>query len=298
MNRIQISESVSIAKIVTGLWRLKHWNMNDQQILSFIEQNVELGMSTMDHAWVYGSERLFGGALKVDPSIRNKIEIITKCGIKPIGETSLHASGTNHYSSSFRTIVDSLDTSLTDLNTDHVDVYLLHRPDYLMKIDEVAKAFEQIKQQGKAKSFGVSNFSKAQFELLQSVLDEPLVTNQVEFSPYQTDFLESGLPEVSQKTGQSMMAWSCLAGGRLFDSKDPKAQRLLTTLQNIQNEIGAKSIEQVVYAWMFKLPYNVIPMTGTGNLDRIKLAASADEYTLNHEQWYQILEASNGHCVA
>ncbi|MCJ8312003.1 MAG: aldo/keto reductase [Saccharospirillaceae bacterium] len=298
MNRIQINKDVSIAKIVTGLWRLKHWNMSAQQILVFVEQNIELGMSTMDHAWVYGSEAPFGQALKLDPAIREKIEIISKCGIKPIGKTELHASNTNHYSSSYQTITESLNQSLSDLNTDYVDIYLLHRPDYLMDITEVAKAFKQIKKQGKAKAFGVSNFSKEQFELLQSALDEPLVTNQVEFSPYQTELLTSGLPELMQKTGQTIMAWSCLAGGKLFDSNNNKAKRLLDTIKTIQKQIGAKSIEQVVYAWMFKLPFNVIPMTGTGNIERIKLAANAYEYTLSHEQWYQILEASNGHAVA
>ncbi|BCE02416.1 aldo/keto reductase [Marinicellulosiphila megalodicopiae] len=293
MNRVQLTENISIARIVTGLWRLKHWNLSTQELIAFIEKNIEIGMTTMDHALVYGSEAPFGKALKADPTLRDKIEIISKCGIKPVGNSALHAKQTNHYSSSFKTITESLNQSLSDLNTDQVDIFLIHRPDYLMNINEVAKAFEQIKKQGKAKSFGVSNFSKTQFDLLQSVIDEPLVTNQVEFSPYQTEFLESGLPELSQKTGQSIMVWSCLAGGKIFDTSDEKAVRLLGTLTKIQHEIGAISVEQIVYAWLLKLPYNVIPMTGTSNIDRIVLASQAQYCELSDEQWYEILEASN-----
>ena len=202
--------------IIAGFWRTKHWGMTPQELNCFIKSLLELGIYKFDHAFVYRSEAPFGQALALSPELRDKIHIISKCGICPPGETSLHAKGTAHYNSSEKLILGSVDHTLKDLQTDHIDTLLIHRPDYLMNIDEVSNAFNKLKESGKVKNFGVSNFNTHQFELLQSVLDIKLCTNQIEFSPFETSALDNGLLDQCYRHKIQPMLWSCLGGGRIL----------------------------------------------------------------------------------
>lgn len=287
-------QALEVSQFIAGFWRLKHWGLSAKELLSFIDAIMDMGITTMDHAMVYRSEAPFGAALALKPGLRQQMEIVTKCGIRPAGFGPLGASHTSHYDSSAAAIIESTEASLQDLGTDYIDVLLLHRPDYLMDVHEVAEAFAQLKAQGKVRYFGVSNFSPAQFDALQNAWGDGLVTNQIELSPYHMQALESGVLEQCTSYGVRPMLWSCLAAGQLLTPEDAKGQRLLAALQRVKEETGADSVEQVVYAWVLALPCQPVPLLGTSKLERIADAVKGLSIQLTREQWYSIWEASNG----
>lgn len=293
-----MSKSHSVfSPMIQGYWRMAEWGMNTQQQYAFVQQHLELGITTVDHAPVYGPdsacEKMFGQVLALDSSLREQIQIVSKCGIYR-GE----GKQVNHYNSSKAAIIESVEQSLARLNTDHLDVLLLHRPDLLMDADEAAQAFEQLKSAGKVKHFGVSNFTPAQFDLLQSRVDTPLLTNQVEINPVNLQVTEDGTLEQLQQQRVQPMAWSCLAGGQIFTDNSEQAVRLRETLAQVGEEIGAQCIDQVIFAWVMRLPAKPIPIIGSGNIQRVKAAVGSLQLELSHEQWYRIWVASKGHGVA
>lgn len=287
-----------LSEIVQGYWRMGDWGMTSQQHLSFLQSHVELGVSTVDHAHVYGSgpscEELFGKALKLDPSIREKIEIVSKCGIELVADDDKQV---NHYDSRPAAIEKSVTTSLSRMAIESLDVLLIHRPDWLMDVDAIAESFTRLKDSGKVQHFGVSNFTAAQYTLLQSRLDAPLVTNQVEINPLNQAAITDGTLDQLQQHRVRPMAWSCLAGGRVFTEQSDQMNRLNATLNEIADEIGAASIDQVLYAWSMVLPSNPIVIVGSGNIERVKAAADALKLTLSREQWYRIWVAATGQGV-
>lgn len=292
----------SFSEFVAGFWRMDSWGMSAQQRLRLIEQYLALGVTSMDHADIYGvyqCESLFGEALALKPSLRSQMQIISKCGIKPMFG-GMEGRYVNHYDTSKAHIINSVEQSLMRLNTDHIDVLLIHRPDPLMNADEVASAFTELKRAGKVKHFGVSNFTTAQFELLQSRLEEPLITNQVEISPLLLNTLHDGTLDQCQQKRVRPMAWSCLAGGRFFNTQllnNEQTQRLLTTLQHIAQEVGTTDISQVIYAWVRMLPSRPVPIIGSGNIERIRAAVNSDSIHLDKQQWFSVWQASMGHSV-
>lgn len=214
-----MSEShFTFSEFVAGFWRMESWDMTPMQRLSLIEQYLELGVTTMDHADIYGQyqcETLFGEALALKPALRQQMQIVSKCGIKPAFACRPERY-VNHYDTSCEHIIASVEHSLKQLNTDYLDLLLIHRPDPLMDADAVAEAFKILKQAGKVQHFGLSNFTNAQFFLLQSRLDAPLVTNQVELSPLAMSTLHDGTLDLCQQRRIRPMAWSCLAGRNNF----------------------------------------------------------------------------------
>ncbi|MDT3274426.1 aldo/keto reductase family oxidoreductase [Shewanella sp. SP2S2-4] len=295
-----MSEShFTFSEFVAGFWRMESWDMTPMQRLSLIEQYLELGVTTMDHADIYGQyqcETLFGEALALKPALRQQMQIVSKCGIKPA--FACHPERyVNHYDTSCEHIIASVEHSLMQLNTDYLDLLLIHRPDPLMDADAVAEAFKILKQAGKVQHFGVSNFTNAQFSLLQSRLDAPLVTNQVELSPLAMSTLHDGTLDLCQQRRIRPMAWSCLAGGRIFETTNPQAVRLHQTLKLIAEQVGAQDISQVIYAWVRMLPSRPVPLIGSGNIERIKRAVASNEIQLDRQQWFSIWQASMGHSV-
>lgn len=289
-----------IGELVLGFWRLLDWQMSPQACVKFVEQAIELGIVDTDHADIYGQyecEAKFGEALQVAPHLRDQIRIITKCGIRPALAKKGLAGKANHYDSSKAHIISSAQQSLRHFNTDRLDTLLIHRPDYLMNVDEMAEAFITLKQNGDVVNFGVSNFTPSQFALLQSRLDFSLVTNQIECSPYEMKALDDGTLDQCQQLRVHPMLWSPLAGGKLFNTADEKALRLQTTLQQVGEEIGAPSIDQVAYAWLATLPSKPSIVLGTGNIERVRSAVTAMQLALSKEQWYRIWQASTGHSV-
>ena len=284
------------SKLVQGYWRLEAWYMNAQARLSFLKEHVEMGITTVDHAAIYSGghcESLFGEALKLEPTMRDNIEIVSKFGINGIA-TGAGEKRVSHYDSSKQAILDSTDNSLRRLGVEQLDTLLVHRPDFLMDADQVADAFTHLKQSGKVKHFGVSNFTASQFDLLQSRLDMPLVTNQVEINPMHFDVLENGVCDQLQQYRVRPMAWSCLAGGNIFSAQTEQAKRLRETLMDLVEELGANSIEQVIFAWVLKHPSNPVALIGSGKIERVTEAVGALALQMNTEQWYRVWVASKG----
>ncbi|WP_455424614.1 aldo/keto reductase family oxidoreductase [Dryocola sp. LX212] len=296
VQRITISpQGPEFSRLVVGYWRLMEWNMSPRQLASFIEEHVELGITTADHADIYGGyacEAAFGDAMRLVPHLREKMEIVTKCGIATTANPD-HALG--HYITDRSHIISSAEASLQKLATDYLDLLLIHRPDPLMDADEVAEAFTDLHKSGKVRHFGVSNFTPAQFALLQSRLPFTLATNQVEISPVHQPAILDGTLDQCQQLRIRPMAWSCLGGGSLFN--DEAFQPLRDELQAVADEIGAQTIEQVVYAWVMRLPSRPLPIIGSGKIERVRSAIHSLSLDMNRQQWFRIRKAALGYDV-
>ncbi len=166
-----------------------------------------------------------------------------------------------------------------------------------MDPEEVAEAFTELKASGKVKHFGVSNFKSHQFTMLQSYLDIPLVTNQIELSAYNLENFDDGTLNFCQEKRIAPMAWSPMAGGKVFRGVDGKSERLKKTLSKIAAEIGANEIDEVLYAWLLNHPARIMPIVGSGKMDRIQRAVHALKHELNRGQWFEILQSSMGHDI-
>lgn len=280
------------SRFVMGYWRLMEWQFTPQQLASFIESHLDLGVTTVDHADIYGGyqcEAAFGEALKLAPYLRSRMEIVSKCGIATTAKPE-HVIG--HYITDRDHIIRSAEQSLVNLATDYLDLLLIHRPDPLMDADEVAEAFLTLHQSGKVRHFGVSNFTPAQFALLQSRLPFTLATNQVELSPVHQPLLLDGTLDQLQQLRIRPMAWSCLGGGRLFN--DPECQTLRDVLATVAQELNAETIEQVVYAWVMRLPSQPLPIIGSGKIERVRSALGAERLQMTRQQWFRIRKAALG----
>ncbi|OPH53747.1 aldo/keto reductase [Vibrio campbellii] len=287
------------SELVQGYWRAVDWGMTAQERLSFLKQHIELGITTVDHADIYGNyecEALFGEALALDKSVREQIQIVTKCDINLCGDKTPKRK-INHYDTSAAHIYQSVNNSLERLKVDEIDVLLIHRPDVLMDADEVAEAFSELHKVGKVKHFGVSNFTPRQFELLQSRLSKPLVTNQVEINPLNFEVAHDGTLDLLQTHRVRPMAWSCLGGGSIFTGDTEQAVRVRNELEAIREEVGANSIDEVIYAWVRRLPSKPMPIIGSGKIERVQAAVNALNIELTREQWYRVWVASKGHGV-
>jgi predicted oxidoreductase len=288
---------LNLSPIVAGMWRMTEWNLTPEQRLAFIEQCIELGVTSFDHADIYGGygvEGLFGEALALKPSLRDQIQLVSKCGIK-LRSSRRPAHTIQHYDTSAAHIRASVENSLKELRTDHLDLLLIHRPDPLMDFDEVANIFSTLHAEGKVKEFGVSNFSRHQFEMLHKRI--ALVTNQVEFSPLHLDPMWDETFDGLQDKGIQPMIWSPLAGGRLFSEGDASSERLRLKIKEIADELG-KPFASVVFAWIMQLPCKPVPLTGTGRIEGVQVAMEATRFQLSRTQWFEILRAARGHEVA
>ncbi len=286
-----------LSRIVAGMWRMGEWGMSPQQRLTFIEQILELGVSSFDHADIYGDygvEALFGEALRLQPSLRSKMELVSKCGIKLMSPKKPDHT-IQHYDTSASHIVASVEASLRNLQTDHLDLLLIHRPDPLTDFDEVAQAFTQLRAAGKVLHFGVSNFSRHQFDCLHKRI--ALATNQVEFSPLETKPMFDETFDGLQDAGVAPMIWSPLAGGRLFGAQDAQLSNLQAVIQGIADRLD-QPFSSIVLAWIMRLPSRPIPLTGSGRIGAIGEAVAATAITLDRNDWFAILRAARGHEVA
>lgn len=287
------------SRIALGMWRLADARLTGDEIRALVEQAVEIGITTIDHADIYGGHKcqgLFGEALAGDAVLRDKLQIVTKCGIKLIPATE-SKQRVKYYDTSRTHILASVDDSLKALRTDRVEALLIHRSDPLLDPDEVAEAFVALKKAGKVLHFGVSNFTAAQFDLLASRLPFGLMTNQLEYSVLHTAPLYDGTFDQCLRLRVSPMAWSPLAGGQLLKAQDERAVRTRWALAEVGQELGGATVEQVALAWILAHPARVIPVLGTCNRERVRSSATAAGLKLSREQWFFILEASAGEPV-
>jgi predicted oxidoreductase len=281
-----------LSRIIAGTWR---WNTVASSVVDkLIHTALDEGITSFDHADIYGdyaNERIFGDALKHNKTVRKNIQLITKCGIKLV---SAHRPDhwVKHYDTSREHILASVDASLKALHTDYIDLLLLHRPDPLMDPEEVSQAFGLLKQNGKVLHFGVSNFTATQFELLQSNLPFPLVTNQLEISLSKLDSLEDGTLDVMMRYKVSPMAWSPLGGGKLVSGYD--ATRALWP----KKEKYKATETQLAMAWLLKHPAKIFPVVGTTQPQRIRESAKAIDIELDRQDWFEMLKIGSGKDVA
>ena len=285
--------------MVYGTWRLLDTKPTAQEINRRLHACVELGITTIDTAEIYGLyevEQALGAALALSPGLRDKLEIVTKAGIYvPCG---YHPDRrTAHYNATGARLVKSLEKSLRLLGTDHVELFLVHRPDWLTRADDTAAGLNQLVRSGKIRAAGVSNYTASQFDLLNPQMEQPLATNQLEFSLLHHDPVHDGTFHQCEKLGVLPLTWSPLAGGRLFDPANPAGQRLAAAAQSMAPRYNGATLAQLAYAWILAHPSRPLPVIGTNQLERLKHAALADEITLEREDWYALWEAAQGRRV-
>jgi len=270
--------------------------MSDKDLSIFMDELVELGITSFDHADIYGNyscEAKLGDILTLNKGLRNKIEIITKCGIKLVSD-KFPDRKIKYYDYSYEHIITSANSSLKNFRTDHIDLFLLHRPAPFFDPAVAAKAISVLKKEGKVLHFGVSNFTPGQYEMLSKFTSEKLVTNQVEISPYCLEHFENGNIDFFLRENIKPMAWSPLAGGKLLNPHDDKGPRILRAITQVAEELNIAPIDKVIYAWLLKHPATIMPVVGTGNIERIKAAVDALEIDMTLEQWYKIYIAVLG----
>ena len=283
----------TLSRIVAGAWRMADWQFSVDERVRWIEGCLDLGITTFDHADIYGNyavEALFGEALAAAPQLRERMQIVTKCGIRMVS-SARPAHRLGHYDTSAAHVERSVENSLAALRTDRLDVLLIHRPDALMDADALAECFGRLRTAGKVRHFGVSNFTPSQFALLNKRID--LVTNQIEASPLHIAPFYDGTLDQAQDLGVAPMVWSALAGGRLFTGTDADSQRVRGVLQRIAGERGI-GLTTLVYAWLLRHPARLIPLTGSRRIDAMREAVAALDVEIDAQTWYEIWVAGNG----
>jgi len=301
MQRIRLTKGgLECSRVVYGTWRLLDTRPDAQAINRRIQICLEEGITTLDTAEIYGLyevERALGEALALTPGLRDKLEIVTKAGIYV--PCSYHPERrTAFYNATGDRLVKSLEKSLRWLGTDRVELFLVHRPDWLTRADDTASGLNRLLREGKIREAGVSNYSAAQFELLDGCMERPLATNQIEFSLLRMEPMTDGTLSQCERLGVAPMAWSPVAGGRLFDATEPAAQRLAAAAADLSAKYGDASLEQLAYAWLLAHPSRPLPVVGSNREARIREAARAGSITLAREDWYALWEADAGQRVA
>ncbi len=285
-----------LSPVVAGLWQMHTWGQDVAARVRWIESALELGITSFDHADIYGGygvEALFGEALAAAPGLRERLTLVTKCGIRLV-HPSQPGVALNHYDSSAAHIRASVQHSLRALRTDRIDLLLIHRPDWLTHPDEVAEAFTQLQRAGEVLRFGVSNHTVAQFAALHRRV--PLATNQIEFSPLQMKALADGTLEQAADLGLQPMIWSPLARGRLFTADGEQAQRVRAVLDDLAQRHGC-SLATVALAWVMRHPSRPVPITGSGRIEALAEAMAATRIALSRAEWTAVWRASMGHDV-
>ena len=292
---------------IGGTWDTRPLSPDDRTAaFAALDAAVEAGYTAFDHADMYcrgKSEEVFGEWLAEHRDLRDSILIQSKCGIRP-GDTSTDSP--TLYDFSRVHIVNSVEGTLARLGIDTLDVLLLHRPDPLVEPQEVAEAFDILHRSGKVRSFGVSNHSAMQMELLKSVVDHPLVANQMEVSLAHPDLLVAGTA-VNQRTpgdplrdrdvveycrmeGITLQAWSPLAKGHFSGAARTQEEQKTQALVTETADRYGVSPEAIVLAWVMRHPAPILPVVGSTNPARIKASAQADSIVLDRSDWYRLTE--------
>ena len=297
MKRVKLApQAPEFSRLVYGTWRVLDTKPTPQDINRRLHTCLELGITTLDTAEIYGLyevEKALGAALALSPGLRDKFEVITKAGIYV--PCSYHPERrTAHYNATGPRLLKSVEKSLRLLGTDHVELFLVHRPDWLTRADDTAAGLNELLHSGKIRAAGVSNYTVSQFDLLNARMDKALVTNQIEFHLLHPEPIQDGTLNQCEKLGVLPMAWSPLAGGRIFDLSTPAATRLAEAATAMSSRYSGATLEQLAYAWILAHPSHPLPVIGTNKLERLQSAAQADDIVLKREDWYALWEAAQG----
>jgi predicted oxidoreductase len=283
---------------IIGCMRWGVWgsNFDTKQYETIIDQCLSIGLNVFDHADIYGhytTEADFGKALNGKSSLRQQMKLITKCGINMLTPNRpTHAI--KSYDTSASHIRTSVENSLKNLNTDYIDTLLIHRPDLLLNPIEVAETITALKQAGKIKSFGLSNFNTHQVATLANHIK--IEQHQVEISVANLNAFNDGVLDQCQSMGIEAQSWSPLGNG-LFTETTDKNKSILKTASELA-EIYATGINEILLAFLYIHPANIAPIIGTTRFERIASAKKAMEINLTREDFYKLVQASVGHEVA
>jgi len=286
---------MSYSKIIAGTMTWGSWGkqFSGKEMIGLMHHCLKVGITTFDHADIYGgytNELDFGNAFAESNIPRETIQLISKCGIQYVCEA--RDNKIKHYSYSKDYIVRSAEKSLQNLKTDYLDLFLLHRPSPLMQPEEIAEAIDKLKKEGKIKEFGVSNFTPSQIALIETMI--PVSGNQVEFSLTADKVMYDGTLDDCIANNRMAMAWSPL--GNYFRETNEQTNRIKEVIEEFQEKYNANA-SQLLLAWILKHPGKVHPVVGTTNPDRLKDAVGAIKITLETEDWFILLTASQGHKV-
>lgn len=292
MERLQIAEGLEFSQLVYGMWRLADdADTSIKHVDAKMRATLDQGITTFDQADIYGgytAEDLMGTALKASPSLRQQMEIITKCDI--VIDAGRHEGArVKHYDTTSGHINESVNQSLIALGTDYVDVLLIHRPDPLMDHHETGAALDALVDAGKVRAVGVSNFRPWDWNLLQSAMRYPLVTNQIELSLKEIAPFTNGDLAFHQQHGHTIMAWSPLGGGDLMTGSGELANRLDAIAKRHEVDRAA-----VATAFLLAHPAKIAPVMGTNNLGRISALSDAVKVEIDRQDWFSLYEAALG----
>ena len=295
MPRVELNSDLSLSRLAYGVWRLSEAaDTSVPAVAARIQACLDQGITTFDHADIYGGyscEALFGAALRAQPGLKARMEIVTKCDIMLLSGQRPD-NRVKHYDTSSAHVQASVERSLHNIGVDAIDLLLIHRPDPLMDHHALGACLAGLIQSGKVRAAGVSNFMPWDLDLLQSAMKNRLLTNQIEISLMQTRGFVDGQIAHAQRLGLPVMAWSPLGGGRLF-GQEAAALRLRPALQRIAAAQGVDETA-VAIAWLLHHPARIIPVLGTNDMQRIARMQDALRVTLDRQTWFELYSLANG----
>ncbi|WP_269224269.1 aldo/keto reductase [Flavobacterium sp. IMCC34518] len=283
---------IPFSKIIAGTMTWGVWGKNctTEQMIELMNICLENGISTFDHADIYGgytTEEAFGKAFNESKINRKDIQLISKCGIQMVSESRKNTI--KHYQYSKAYIIASAELSLKNLQTDYLDLLLLHRPSPLIQADEIAEAVEKLKIEGKILDFGVSNFTPSQSNLIET--KTKINYNQIEFSITHLEPMLDGSLDHMQTNRITPMCWSPL--GTVFRNENEQSQRI----KKVTHELAAKynvSEDIILLAWIIKHPAGILPVCGTSDKKRLSLLMKATTVEMDLQDWFALWTASTG----
>lgn len=291
MKMVKVSERLSLSTVVQGFWRLVDWGWSTEELAAFMNACIERGITTFDTAEIYSAtecEMQMGKAFAADPTLRERIQLVSKTGIF---QRQINGGTFGYYDTTYDRVIQSCKESLKRLNTEYLDLYLIHREDPCFDPWETARALKKLKKEGLVKEVGVSNFDPFKFDALNKAMEGQLVTNQIEWNPICFEHFNSGMMDYLTVNRIHPMIWSPLAGGRLFKSEDEQCRKTLEKITEIAKRHGVEPVV-ILYAWIMYHPVGAIPLSGSNKLERLDLAIKALDVKLEHYEWYEIYVAS------
>ena len=295
MERIELAQGLSFSRLVYGMWRLADdSDTSVKHVDAKINAALDQGITTFDQADIYGgytAEAVMGAAIMANPSLRQRMEIVSKCDI--VIDAGRHSGArVKHYNTTAAHINACVAASLAEMGINEIDVLLVHRPDPLMDHHETGAALDALVDAGKVRAVGASNFRPWDWNLLQSAMRHPLVTNQIELSLKQIAPFTNGDLAFHQQHGHVVMAWSPLGGGDLMTASNELTYRLDTIATRSGVDRAA-----VATAFLLAHPARITPVLGTNNLDRISAISAAETVQLDRQDWFALYEAALGNEV-
>ncbi|RIV70847.1 aldo/keto reductase [Flagellimonas aequoris] len=289
-----MQKNKNFSRIISGTMTWGSWGkkLSKKEMIELMHHCIENGLTTFDHADIYGSystEADFGKAYAESGIKREDIQLISKCGIQL---TRGRDNKINHYQYDKEYIIWSAEQSLKKLNTEYLDLLLMHRPSPLMEPFEMAEALQQLLDSGKVMQVGVSNFTPTQVAMLEKAI--PVSGNQVEFSLTHDEPMYDGTFDDCIANKRMAMAWSPL--GSYFRDSDKQTKRIKKAMEPLEEKYSANE-SQLLLAWILKHPAKIYPVIGTTDKKRIKQSAKAAEIDMELQDWFSLLVASQGHDV-